>query len=50
MRRAAKFAYPPLGKAFEKQREKQIGAIKSLDHSNKLKQIEGRFHKIWWMI
>ena len=37
MRRAAKFEYPPLGKAFEKQREKQIGAIKSLDHSNKLK-------------
>ena len=39
----AKFAYAPLGKAFEKQTEKQVGAIKSLDLSNKLKQTEGIF-------
>ena len=31
----AKFVYSPLGKAFEKQTEKQVGAIKSLDLSNK---------------
>ena len=37
----AKFAYSPLGKAFEKQTERQVGAIKSLNHSNKLKRIEG---------
>ena len=36
----AKFAYFPLGKAFEKQTETQIDAIKSLDPSNILKQIE----------
>ena len=42
----AKFAYSPLGKAFEKQTEKQIGDIKPLDLSNKkdeLKQIESIF-------
>ena len=39
----AKFAYFPLGKAFEKQTEKQVDAIKSLDLSNKLKRIEGTF-------
>ena len=39
----AKLAYSPLGKAFQKQKEKKIGAIKSLDPSNKLKQIEGIF-------
>ena len=42
----AKFAISPLGKAFEKQTEKQVGALKSLDLSNKkdeLKQIEGIF-------
>ena len=42
----AKFAYSPLGKAFEKQTEKQVGALKSLALSNKkdeLKQIEGIF-------
>ena len=39
----AKFAYSPLRKAFEKQTEKQVDAIKSLDPSNKLKQIEGIF-------
>ena len=33
----AKFAYSPLGKTFEKQTEKQVGAIKSLEPSNKLK-------------
>ena len=40
----AKFAYSPLGKAFEKQTE--TGALKSLKPSNKkdeLKQIEGIF-------
>ena len=43
------YAYFPLGKAFEKQTEKQFCAIKSLKPSNKkdeLKQIEGIFHKI----
>ena len=42
----AKFAISPLGKAFEKQTEKQVGALKSLGLSNKkdeLKQIEGIF-------
>ena len=38
-----KFAYSPLGKAFEKQTEKQVGAIRSLDPSNKLKRIESIF-------
>ena len=39
----AKFGYSPLGNAFEKQTEKQVDAIKSLEISNKkdeLKQIE----------
>ena len=39
----AKFAYSPLEKAFEKHTEKQVGAIKSLDPSNKLKHIESIF-------
>ena len=42
----AKFAYSPLEKAFEKQIEKQVGILKSLDLSNKkseLKKIEGIF-------
>ena len=39
----AKFAYCLLGKAFEKQTEKQDDAIKSLDPSNKLKQIQDIF-------
>ena len=39
----AQFAKSPLGKAFEKQTEKQVDAIKSLDTSNKLKRIEGVF-------
>ena len=44
----AKFAYSSLGKALEKQTEKQIGPIKSLDLSNKkdeLKHIKGIFQK-----
>ena len=44
-----KFVYSTLGKAFEKQTEKQVGAVKSLDFSNKkddLKQIRAYFHKI----
>ena len=40
-----KFAYFPVGKAFEKQTEKQVGAIKSIDLSNKLKRIEGIFQQ-----
>ena len=42
----SKFAYSHLGKAFEKQTERQVSALKSLDISNKkykLKQIEGIF-------
>ena len=39
----AELAYSSLGKAFEKQTEKQVDAIKSLDPSNKLRQIEGIF-------
>ena len=41
-----KFPCSPLGKAFVKQTDKQVGALKSLDLSNKkdeLKQIEGIF-------
>ena len=44
----AKFAYFPLGKVFEKQTEKQVGVIESLDPSNKkdeLKQIDGIFQQ-----
>ena len=40
----AKFPYFPLEKALEKQTEKQVGALKSLDTSNEkneLKQIDG---------
>ena len=37
----AKFSYSRLRKAFEKQTENQVDAIKYLDPSNKLKQIEG---------
>ena len=32
-----KFTYSPLGKAFEKQTEKQVGPLKSLNPSNKQK-------------
>ena len=39
----AKFAYSPLGEAFDKQTEKQVYVIIFLDPSNKLKQIEGIF-------
>ena len=42
----AKFEYSPLRKAFEKQTEKQVGDLKSLDLSNKkdeLKQIQSIF-------
>ena len=39
----AKFLYSPLGKSFEKQTEKQINGMKSVDASDKLKQIEGIF-------
>ena len=42
----AKFTYSPLGKAFEKQTEKQVNALKSLnisDKKNELKQIEDIF-------
>ena len=43
----AKFTYPPSGKAFEKQTEKQVDAIKylkrSIDSINELKQIENIF-------
>ena len=39
----SELAHSSLGKAFEKQTEKQVDAIKSLDPSNKLKQIEGIF-------
>ena len=42
----AKFAYFPLGKAFEKQTENQVGTIKSLKSFNKKdewKQIDGVF-------
>ena len=49
----AKFTYSPLGRALEKQTEKQVGALRTLDLSNKkdeLKQIEGIFPKICWMI
>ena len=49
----AKFTYSPLGKALEKQTEKQVGALRSLDLSNKkdeLKQIKGIFPKTCWMI
>ena len=36
----AKLTYSPLGKAFEKQTEKQVGALKSLDLSNKKRWIK----------
>ena len=42
----AKFAYSPLEEAFEKQTEKQVDAIKSIDISNRkdeLKQTESIF-------
>ena len=39
----AKFEYSLFRKVFEKQTEKLVGAIKSLDPSNKLKRIEDIF-------
>ena len=39
----AKFAYSPIGKAYEKQTEKQVGTTKPLDLSDELKQIWGIF-------
>ena len=42
----AKFAYSPSGKVFEKQTEKQVGAVNFLDvfyKKNELKQIQGIF-------
>ena len=48
IRQQAKFTYSPLGKSFEKQTEKQVDALKSLNLSNKtdeLKQIEAIFPK-----
>ena len=44
--RKAKFAYSPLGKAYEEQTEKQVAALKPLDLSNRkceLKQIQSIF-------
>ena len=44
----AKFTYSPLGKAFEKQTEKQVDTLKSLNllnKTNELKQIENIFSK-----
>ena len=34
----AKFIFSPLGKAFEKQTEKQVNATKCLDFSNKISE------------
>ena len=36
----AKFAYSPLGKAFEKQITKKVDGIKSLDLSNKTDELK----------
>ena len=41
----AKFVYSSLRKAFEKETERQVDAIKSLDPSNKLKQMKGIFQQ-----
>ena len=44
-----KFAYSPLGKAFEKQTKEQVGTIKLVDLSHKkdkLRQSEGILPKI----
>ena len=38
-----KFVYFPLRKSFEKQTEKQVDAMLSINPSTKLKQIEGIF-------
>ena len=36
----SKFAYSPLGKALEKQTEKQFDAIESLDFSNQISELD----------
>ena len=36
----AKFTYSPLAKALEKQTEKQVGALRSLDLSNKKDELK----------
>ena len=36
----AKFTYSPLGKALEKQVEKQVGVLKSLNFSNKTNELK----------
>ena len=44
----AKFKYAPLGKTLEKQTEKEVDALKSLNLSsktNELKEIDGTFSK-----
>ena len=53
----AKFAYPPLGEPLEKQTEKQVRDLKSLNLSNKkdeIKQIEGIFPQtlmnVWFVL
>ena len=49
----AKFTYSPLGKVFEKQKEKQLDALKSLKLPSKideLKKSRVRFLKTSWMI
>ena len=49
IKKQANFKYLPSVEAFEKQTEKQVGVMKSLDYSNKkdeLKQIEGIFPQI----
>ena len=45
-----KFVYFPLRKSFEKQTEKQVDAMLSINPSTKLKQIEGIFSQNWRMI
>ena len=46
----AKFAYSPLGKTLEKEKEKQVSAIESLDVSNKISDLKVHFHKNSWII
>ena len=42
----AKFVYSVLGKTFEKQIEKQVGTLKSLDLSNKKRWIKTKWEYI----
>ena len=46
----AKFAYSPLRKALDKEKEKQVSAIESLDVSNKISDSKVHFHKTSWII